>query len=129
MSDNNNDNHHHHNKMNQSTLLTLNDRFERLCKLFDTTIGIINNDDNNDDNDKKSFNYEFLIDLLIAVYTDIQRTVKTTRDKNSSAQKFSNLVKPLIDYIKQLQLNVDDFEQIKIIGKGAFGQVSLVKVI
>lgn len=73
MSDNNNDNHH--NKMNQSTLLTLNDRFERLCKLFDTTIGIINNDDNNDDNDKKSFNYEFLIDLLIAVYTDIQRFV------------------------------------------------------
>ncbi|XP_075584835.1 serine/threonine-protein kinase gek isoform X1 [Dermatophagoides farinae] len=119
MSDNNNDDN---NNMNQSPL-TLTDRFERLSKLFATTTSLTSTIIDN-----KSYNYEFLIDLLIAVYTDIQRNVKSTRDKNSSAQKFSNLVKPLVDYINQLQLSVNDFEQIKIIGKGAFGQVSLVKV-
>lgn len=118
MSDNNNDDN---NNMNQSPL-TLTDRFERLSKLFATTTSLTSTIIDN-----KSYNYEFLIDLLIAVYTDIQRNVKSTRDKNSSAQKFSNLVKPLVDYINQLQLSVNDFEQIKIIGKGAFGQVSLVK--
>ncbi|KAH9416425.1 hypothetical protein DERP_012853 [Dermatophagoides pteronyssinus] len=118
--------------MNESsTILTLNDRFERLNKLFDTSTTTTTSSSSSTSTiiiDNKCYNYEFLLDLLIAVYTDIQRNVKpTTRDKNSSSQKFSNLVKPLVDYIRQLQLNSNDFEQIKIIGKGAFGQVSLVK--
>lgn len=155
--------------MNESsTILTLNDRFERLNKLFDTSTTTTTTSSSSTSTiiiDNKCYNYEFLLDLLIAVYTDIQRFVlvsnvchferffsfrtfvisnvfslsfflplfrnvkPTTRDKNSSSQKFTNLVKPLVDYIRQLQLNSNDFEQIKIIGKGAFGQVSLVKVI
>lgn len=66
MSDNNNDDN---NNMNQSPL-TLTDRFERLSKLFATTTSLTSTIIDN-----KSYNYEFLIDLLIAVYTDIQRFV------------------------------------------------------
>lgn len=55
------------------------------------------------------------------------RAASTTRNKQQ--QKFCDFVKPLIERINKLQLKADDFEQLKIIGRGAFGQVGLVKVI
>ena len=66
--------------MNESsTILTLNDRFERLNKLFDTstttTTTISSSSTSTIIIDNKCYNYEFLLDLLIAVYTDIQRFV------------------------------------------------------
>ncbi len=52
-----------------------------------------------------------------------------TNTRNKQQQKFSEFIKPLIDRIYQLQLKASDFEQLKVIGRGAFGQVALVKVI
>ena len=37
-------------------------------------------------------------------------------------------MRPLYDRFQKLQLKPSDFEQLKIIGRGAFGQVALVKV-
>ena len=54
------------------------------------------------------------------------RNANTTRNKQQ--QKFCELVKPLVDRINGLQLKASDFEQLKVIGRGAFGQVALVKV-
>lgn len=98
--------------------LTLKERLAQLSNLF--TIGPTLIDD-------KSINCELLIDLLIAVYTDIQRNARPNRDKNSPSNKFCDFVRPLIERINNLQLRSNDFEQLKIIGKGAFGQVLLVK--
>ena len=56
----------------------------------------------------------------------IARNANTTRNKQQ--QKFCEFVKPLIERISELQLKANDFEQLKVIGRGAFGQVALVKV-
>lgn len=52
-----------------------------------------------------------------------------TATRNKQQQKFCEFIKPLIDRIIELQLKASDFEQLKVIGRGAFGQVALVKVI
>ncbi|UXI17092.1 general transcription factor IIH subunit 5 [Sarcoptes scabiei] len=132
---------------NQETL-SLEDRFDILANLFRSSslpssalksyrlyadaeisaaAGVVAGDFDESNNHIKSFNDEFFIDLLIAVYTDLQRNTHQIRDKNSSAIKFCNRVKPLVDYINRLKLKSNDFDQLKVIGKGAFGQVSLVK--
>jgi hypothetical protein len=56
----------------------------------------------------------------------MNRNANTTRNKQQ--QKFCEFVKPLIERINELQLKSNDFEQLKVIGRGAFGQVALVKV-
>ena len=53
--------------------------------------------------------------------------IATTRNKQQ--QKFCESIRPFLDRLLELQLKATDFEPLKIIGKGAFGQVALVKVI
>ena len=54
------------------------------------------------------------------------RVIATTRNKQQ--QRFCEFIKPFLDLLFDLHLKVSDFEQLKIIGRGAFGQVALVKV-
>ena len=51
----------------------------------------------------------------------------TTRNKQQ--QKFCESIRPFLDRLLDLQLKASDFETLKIIGRGAFGRVALVKVI
>ena len=37
-------------------------------------------------------------------------------------------VKPVTDHVKSLRLSKDDFEILKVIGRGAFGEVCVVKM-
>lgn len=57
----------------------------------------------------------------------LHRVIATTRNKQQ--QRFCEFIKPFLDLIFDLHLKVVDFEQLKIIGRGAFGQVALVKVL
>lgn len=57
---------------------TLQERFGVLSNLFAPMITASNATIT--DNDINTYNYEFFIDLLIAVYTDIQRLVKFFRN-------------------------------------------------
>jgi hypothetical protein len=70
----------------------------------------------------------FVSNYLFIYYLNnfMNRNANTTRNKQQ--QKFCEFVKPLIERINELQLKSSDFEQLKVIGRGAFGQVALVKV-
>ncbi|XP_054154350.1 serine/threonine-protein kinase Genghis Khan-like [Oppia nitens] len=96
--------------------LSLLERFQRLETLLSIGPTLF---------DGKSINCELLADVLQAVYYECYRNSNTTRNKQQ--QKFCEFVKPLIDKINELQLKTNDFEQLKVIGRGAFGQVALVK--
>lgn len=71
-----------------------------------------------------SINCELLIDLLNAIYYECQNS-GITRNKNQ--QKFLELIDPLVQQINLLRLQSKDFDLIKVIGFGSFGQVSVVK--
>lgn len=69
-----------------------------------------------------SINCEIFIDLLYAIYYDCQCSKYSKKQ-----QKFLDLVEPLIQQIEALRISKDDFDLIKVIGFGNFGQVSVVK--
>ncbi|KAK4005018.1 hypothetical protein OUZ56_006742 [Daphnia magna] len=68
---------------------------------------------------------ETLLDALLVLYdecfTSALRREKTVSD-------FLELMKPSVSQIKSLRLTRDDFELIKVIGRGAFGEVCVVKL-
>ena len=73
--------------------------------------------------------YYFLVpsfDRQLYPFFHVIRVIATTRNKQQ--QRFCEFIKPFLDRIFDLHLKVTDFEQLKIIGRGAFGQVALVKV-
>lgn len=72
----------------------------------------------------RSISCELLIDLLNAIYYECQN-LGLTRNKNQ--QKFMELIEPLVQQINRLRLQSKDFDLIKVIGFGNFGQVSVVK--
>uniref|UniRef100_A0A3Q4I8I1 Rho-associated protein kinase 2 n=1 Tax=Neolamprologus brichardi TaxID=32507 RepID=A0A3Q4I8I1_NEOBR len=47
--------------------------------------------------------------------------------KNKNIESFLNRYKDLVSELRELQMKLDDFERVKLIGKGAYGEVQLVR--
>nr|XP_034961390.1 serine/threonine-protein kinase MRCK beta isoform X6 [Zootoca vivipara] len=69
---------------------------------------------------------EALLDLLVGLYTECSRDSPLRRDRLVS--DFLEWAKPFTQLVKEMQLHRDDFEIIKVIGRGAFGEVAVVKL-
>ncbi|XP_007434473.1 serine/threonine-protein kinase MRCK beta isoform X2 [Python bivittatus] len=69
---------------------------------------------------------EALLDLLVGLYTECSRDSPLRRDRLVS--DFLEWAKPFTQVVKEMQLHRDDFEIIKVIGRGAFGEVAVVKM-
>lgn len=95
----------------------------------------------------KAISVETLLDALLLLYDECSnsslRREKTVSDfikignrlqsflyyRNIFLQNlFYILVKPVVSLVKRLRLTRDDFEIIKIIGRGAFGEVCVVRM-
>ncbi|XP_055924337.1 serine/threonine-protein kinase MRCK alpha-like isoform X2 [Argiope bruennichi] len=74
--------------------------------------------------DPKSISVETLVDSLIVLYDECCNS-SLRREKTVSS--FIEYAKPVVERIKKLRLNRDDFEVLKVIGRGAFGDVAVVK--
>lgn len=96
--------------------LSIESRFALLRKLATTSATMMGN---------YSINCELLIDLLNAIYYECQTSLRFTPNKNQ--QKFLEFINPLMTQIIKLQLQAKDFDLIKVIGFGNFGQVSVVR--
>ncbi|XP_062484002.1 serine/threonine-protein kinase MRCK beta isoform X3 [Pezoporus occidentalis] len=69
---------------------------------------------------------ETLLDLLVGVYAECSRDSPLRRDRYIS--DFLEWARPFTKLVKEMQLHRDDFEIIKVIGRGAFGEVAVVKM-
>lgn len=74
---------------------------------------------------QQSFSTETLLDALIVLYDECQSS-SLRRDKTIST--FIDYTKDIVERIKQLRLNRNDFEILKVIGRGAFGEVAFVRM-
>ncbi|CRL04166.1 CLUMA_CG017277, isoform A [Clunio marinus] len=74
----------------------------------------------------KILSVESLLDCLIVLYDECQNS-SLRREKTVS--DFLELLKPSVYNIKQLRLTRDDFEILKVIGRGAFGIVCVVRMV
>ncbi|XP_032593723.1 rho-associated protein kinase 1 isoform X4 [Drosophila grimshawi] len=69
-------------------------------------------------------NVDCLLDTVSALVSDCEHdSLKRLKNIEQYAYKY----KPLAQRINQLRMNVDDFDFIKLIGAGAFGEVQLVR--
>ncbi|XP_051908622.1 serine/threonine-protein kinase MRCK beta isoform X1 [Hippocampus zosterae] len=68
---------------------------------------------------------ETLLDLLLCVTSECANC-PLKREKHVT--DFLDWVKPFTSTIKDLRLRRDDFEMLKVIGRGAFGEVAVVKM-
>lgn len=68
---------------------------------------------------------ESLLDSLLCLYDECCGS-PLRRDKNIS--DYIDWAKPFADKVKQLRLHKEDFEILKVIGRGAFGEVAVVKL-
>lgn len=73
----------------------------------------------------QTFSIETLVDVLLILYDECCNS-SLRREKTVSA--FIEFVKPVATNIKSMRLTRDDFEIIKVIGRGAFGEVCVVKM-
>ncbi|XP_028408915.1 serine/threonine-protein kinase MRCK alpha-like [Dendronephthya gigantea] len=68
---------------------------------------------------------ETLLDIFLVLYDECSSS-SLRRDKNIA--EFVETVKPIAKRVKELRLSRDDFEMLNLIGKGAFGEVAVVKM-
>ncbi|KAM3930019.1 serine/threonine-protein kinase MRCK alpha isoform 6-T6 [Leptodactylus fuscus] len=68
---------------------------------------------------------ESLLDSLLCLYDECCGS-PLRRDKNIS--DYIEWAKPFAEKVKQLRLHKEDFEILKVIGRGAFGEVAVVKL-
>uniref|UniRef100_A0A8C5NGP6 Serine/threonine-protein kinase MRCK alpha n=1 Tax=Gouania willdenowi TaxID=441366 RepID=A0A8C5NGP6_GOUWI len=68
---------------------------------------------------------ETLLDILVCLYDECNNS-PLRREKN--ILEFLDWTKPFASKVKQMRLHKEDFEILKVIGRGAFGEVAVVKV-
>lgn len=73
----------------------------------------------------KSMSVEALLDCLLVLYDEC---CNSSLRREKTVSDFIELVKPIVQLIKHLGLMRDDFEVLKVIGRGAFGEVCVVRM-
>lgn len=73
----------------------------------------------------KCFSTETLLDVLLVLFSECNQS---SLRKEKTVTEFIDLVKPVVNRVKALRLSKDDFEILKVIGRGAFGEVCVVKL-
>ncbi|XP_072545453.1 serine/threonine-protein kinase MRCK alpha isoform X2 [Salminus brasiliensis] len=71
------------------------------------------------------FSVETLLDVLVCLFDECNNS-PLRREK--SIAEFLEWAKPFTSKVKQMRLHREDFEILKVIGRGAFGEVAVVKV-
>ncbi|XP_049786774.1 serine/threonine-protein kinase Genghis Khan [Schistocerca cancellata] len=71
------------------------------------------------------FSIETLLDVLLVLYDEC---CNSSLRREKTVSDFIEFVKPVATNLKALRLSRDDFEIIKVIGRGAFGEVCVVKM-
>jgi serine/threonine-protein kinase MRCK len=72
-----------------------------------------------------SFSVETLQDALIVLYEEC-RTSSFKKEK--TVEDFVQNAKPVVEHIRDLRLSAEDFDTLEVIGRGAFGEVKVVKM-
>ncbi|CAJ0591780.1 unnamed protein product [Cylicocyclus nassatus] len=72
-----------------------------------------------------ALSFEALLDTLICLYDEC---CSSTLRKEKCVAEFVESVKTVVTQAKELRLCRDDFELLKVIGKGAFGEVAVVRM-
>ncbi|CAD5233219.1 unnamed protein product [Bursaphelenchus xylophilus] len=72
-----------------------------------------------------SLSLETLLDSLVCLYDEC---CNSTLRREKSIAEFVDYVRPTVNQVKALRLSREDFDVLKVIGRGSFGEVAVVKL-
>nr|XP_046229147.1 rho-associated protein kinase 2-like isoform X2 [Scatophagus argus] len=75
-------------------------------------------------NPQSALNLETLLDSMNALAHDLNYPALR---KNKNIEAFLNRYEKAVSQLRELQVKLDDFEKVKLIGRGAYGEVQLVR--
>ncbi|XP_061751723.1 rho-associated protein kinase 2 isoform X2 [Nerophis ophidion] len=75
-------------------------------------------------NPRSALNLESLLDSINALVLDLDYPALR---KNKNIENFLNRYEAVIRQVRELQMKSEDFDRVKVIGRGAFGEVQLVR--
>ncbi|XP_038134615.1 rho-associated protein kinase 2-like isoform X1 [Cyprinodon tularosa] len=75
-------------------------------------------------NPQSALNLSTLLDSMNALAHDLNYPVLR---KNKNIEEFLKRYEKLVNELRELQVKLDDFEKVKLIGRGAYGEVQLVR--
>ncbi|XP_061824424.1 rho-associated protein kinase 2 isoform X1 [Nerophis lumbriciformis] len=75
-------------------------------------------------NPRSALNLESLLDSINALVLDLDYPALR---KNKNIENFLNRYDAVIRQVRELQMKSEDFDRVKVIGRGAFGEVQLVR--
>ncbi|XP_061563390.1 rho-associated protein kinase 2-like isoform X2 [Cololabis saira] len=75
-------------------------------------------------NPQSALNFETLLDSMNALAHDLNYPALR---KNKNIEAFLNRYDKLVSQLRDLQVKPEDFEKVKLIGRGAYGEVKLVR--
>ncbi|KAJ8390230.1 hypothetical protein AAFF_G00109690 [Aldrovandia affinis] len=73
---------------------------------------------------RSAMNMESLLDSISALVLDLDYPVLR---KNKNIEAFLNRYERVMGNLRELQVGLEDFDRVKLIGRGAFGKVQLVR--
>ncbi|XP_066554385.1 rho-associated protein kinase 2 isoform X3 [Amia ocellicauda] len=73
---------------------------------------------------KSAINVESLLDSINALVLDLDYPALR---KNKNVETFLNRYEKVMGKVRDLQMKLEDFDRVKVIGRGAFGEVQLVR--
>ncbi|XP_029352907.1 rho-associated protein kinase 2-like isoform X1 [Echeneis naucrates] len=73
---------------------------------------------------QSALNLETLLDSISALANDLNYP---TLRKNKNVDAFLNRYEKAVSQLKDLQVKLEDFDKVKLIGRGAYGEVQLVR--
>ncbi|XP_050982774.1 rho-associated protein kinase 2 isoform X2 [Labeo rohita] len=73
---------------------------------------------------RSAINLESLLDSMNALVLDLDFPALR---KNKNIETFLNRYEKVMGHIRELQMKPEDFDRVKVIGRGAFGEVQLVR--
>uniref|UniRef100_A0A8D3CZ72 non-specific serine/threonine protein kinase n=1 Tax=Scophthalmus maximus TaxID=52904 RepID=A0A8D3CZ72_SCOMX len=75
-------------------------------------------------NPQSALNLETLLDSVNALANDLNYPALR---KNKNIESFLNRYEKAVSQLRELQVKLEDFEKVKLIGRGAYGEVQLVR--
>lgn len=75
---------------------------------------------------ERALSIEAMLDCLVVLYDEC---CNSSLRREKTVSDFIELVKPVVQLVKQLRLCREDFEVLKVIGRGAFGEVCVVRMV
>ncbi|CDQ59763.1 unnamed protein product [Oncorhynchus mykiss] len=73
---------------------------------------------------RSAINLESLLDSINAFVLDLDYPALR---KNKNIETFLNRYEKVMGHIREFQMRSEDFDRVKVIGRGAFGEVQLVR--